>query len=256
MLPPPPAVNRVLTPVVEDLEPGELQIPSPLVVEDLEPRELQIPSPPVVEDLEPRELQIPSPPVVEDLEPGELQIPSPPPADYVDPPDMGGRPSTEQAARIVQFVQVVRKLALAFGKEMELNSDRFINTVSRSLPKRGSWGGNGWNTYEAFARSEEHCVEEYQRIQPSFDPRTMELPPISAADLSAMYKQFQEVYPDGQAEVLLEKYSEWTQLRTDETMASRQRQFDKICNNLRASVRVFFLFARICSKTSTDRCRQ
>jgi hypothetical protein len=195
MRPPPPAVNRVLTPVVEDLEPGEIRIPSP------------------------------------------------PPADYVDPLDLGGRPSTEQATRIVQFVQVVRKLALAFGKETDLNSDRFINAVARSLPKRGSRGGNGWNTYEAFARSEEHCVEEYQRIQPSFDPRTMELPPISAADLSAMYKQFQEVYPDGQAEVLLEKYSEWTQLGTDETMASRQRQFDKICNNLRASVRVFFLFA-------------
>jgi hypothetical protein len=181
--------------------------------------------------------------VVEDLELGELPIPSPAASDYNEDAlkDIGGRPTTEQATRLLQFVQVVRKLALAFGQVTNLHSDRFINAVVRSIPKKGTRGGNGWNTYESFARSKQHAVAEYQRILPSFDPDSMELPQLSNADLSAMYKKFQEAYSEGEAELILEKYAQLTLLEGEETLASRQRQFDRICNGLRGSVRVAFL---------------
>jgi hypothetical protein len=69
----------------------------------------------------------------------------------------------------------------------------------------------------------------------------MELPQLSNADLSAMYKKFQEAYSEGEAELILEKYAELTLLEGEETLASRQRQFDRICNGLQGSVRVAFL---------------
>lgn len=182
-------------------------------------------------------------PVVEDLESGEPPILSPAASDYNEDAlkDIGGQPTTEQAARLLQFVQVVHKLALAFGQATNLHSDRFINAVMHSIPKKGTRGGNGWNTYESFARSEQHAVAEYQRILLSFDPDSMELPQLSNADLSAMYKKFQEAYSEGEAELILEKYAELMLLEGEETLASRQRQFDRICNGLRGSVRVAFL---------------
>jgi hypothetical protein len=186
-------------------------------------------------------------PVIEESDLGEAQedlpMPPPPDSDYDEDAlakDVGGRPSIEQASRVVQFVQVVRDLALAFGQATGLHSDRFLSALVRSMPNRKGRAGNGWNIYEGFARSEEHAVEEYRRIEPTFDPTTMALPQLSTMDLSAMYKKFQEAYPEGEAEALLEKYAEWTQLGVDETMASRQRQFDRICKGLQASVRVLF----------------
>jgi hypothetical protein len=90
--------------------------------------------------------------VVEDLESGEPPILSPAASDYNEDAlkDIGGQPTTEQAAGLLQFVQVVRKLALAFGQATNLHSDRFINAVMHSIPKKGTRGGNGWNTYESF----------------------------------------------------------------------------------------------------------
>ncbi|KAJ7828172.1 hypothetical protein B0H13DRAFT_2437995 [Mycena leptocephala] len=245
MLPPPPAgyappiapptarrpPSAPLPPVIEDLEPGE-ELPIP----PSPPPIAQPAAPPTADHLP----SAPLPPVVEDLELGEeLPVPPPPPSDYDEDhleKDIGCQPTSAQAALLVQFVQVVRKLALAFGAESGLHSDRFLNAVLRSMPKRGARGVNGWNTYEAFARSEEHAVEEYQRIEPTFDPLTMDLPLLSTANLSAMYKKFQETFPDGQAEALLEKYAEWAQLGVDDTLASRQRQFNRICKGLQASI--------------------
>ncbi|KAJ7827068.1 hypothetical protein B0H13DRAFT_1917870 [Mycena leptocephala] len=106
-------------------------------------------------------------PVVEDLESGEPPILSPAASDYNEDTlkDIGGQPTTEQAARLLQFVQV-----------------------------------------------------------------------LSNADLSAMYKKFQEAYSEGEAELILEKYAELTLLEGEETLASRQRQFDRICNGLQGSI--------------------
>ncbi|KAJ7876972.1 hypothetical protein B0H13DRAFT_2547937 [Mycena leptocephala] len=158
-------------------------------------------------------------PVVEDLESGEPPIPSPAASDYNEDTlakDIGGRPTKEQATKLLQFVQVVRKLALTFGQAANLHSDRFINAVVCSIPKKGTRGGNGWSTYKCFARSQQHA--------------------LSNADLSAMYKKLQEAYPEGEAELILEKYAEWMLLEGEETLASRQRQFDRICNGLWVSI--------------------
>ncbi|KAJ7924773.1 hypothetical protein B0H13DRAFT_2315102 [Mycena leptocephala] len=178
-------------------------------------------------------------PVVEDLESGAPSIPSPVASDYNEDAlakDIGGRPTKEQAAKLLQFVQVVRKLALAFGQSANLHSDRFINAVACSIPKKGTRSGNGWNKYEAFARDEQHAVAEYKQINPSFDPKTMALPQLSNADVNAMWRKFQEAYPDSKAELILEKYAECVLLGGEETLASRQRHFDRICNGLRASI--------------------
>ncbi|KAJ7239176.1 hypothetical protein B0H12DRAFT_1075062 [Mycena haematopus] len=149
--------------------------------------------------------------------------------------DLGGRPSRTQATMLSDFVAAVRRLAQTYGTTTNLPPDRFLTAVVRSMSK-GSRGGNGWNTYESFARCDEHVITEYQRIRPDFDPDTMDMPSLSTADLSAMYKKFQEAYPDGEAESILEQYSELVLLQQDDTLASRQRQFDKICNGLRTSI--------------------
>jgi hypothetical protein len=154
--------------------------------------------------------------------------------------DVGGRPTSDQAGRLVQFVQAVRTLSIAFGQETGLEPERFITALTRSIPKKGSRSGNGWNLYQSFARSDRHAVEEYQRIAPDFDPITMELPVLTAFDLRDMYKKFQEDFPEGEAESILEAYSELAHLDHDETMASRQCQFERVCKSIRASV-CFFL---------------
>ncbi|KAJ7881224.1 hypothetical protein B0H13DRAFT_1891431 [Mycena leptocephala] len=150
--------------------------------------------------------------------------------------DVGGRPTSDQAGRLVQFVQAVHTLSIVFGQETGLEPERFITALTRSIPKKGSRSGNGWNLYQSFARSDRHAVEEYQRIAPDFDPITMELPMLTAFDLCDMYKKFQEDFPEGEAESILEAYSELAHLDHDETMASRQRQFEWVCKSIRASI--------------------
>jgi hypothetical protein len=87
--------------------------------------------------------------VVEDLESGAPLIPSPAASDYNEDAlakDIGGRPTKEQAAKLFQFVQVVRKLALAFGQSSNIHSDRFINAVARSKKKALGVGMGGTST--------------------------------------------------------------------------------------------------------------
>ncbi|KAJ7922223.1 hypothetical protein B0H13DRAFT_1865989 [Mycena leptocephala] len=130
----------------------------------------------------------------------------------------------------------VHTLSMAFGQETGLEPEHFITALTHSIPKKGSRSGNGWNMYQSFARSNRHAVEEYQHIAPDFDPITMELPVLTAVDLRDMYKKFQEDFPEGEAESILEAYSELAHLNHDETMASRQRQFERVCKSIRASI--------------------
>jgi hypothetical protein len=184
------------------------------------------------------------PPVAEDSEP-EFQMPSPPAGEGdAAVKDAGGRPTTDQAGRLVQFVQAVRSLAVAFGEECNLPLERFLTAIARSVTKKGKGSriGNGWNLYESFARSERHAIDEYMRIAPDFDPATMTLPQLTSVDLRDMYNKFQETFPDGEAETILEAYSEYAQLEQDETLASRQRQFDRVCSGLQLTVRFFIVF--------------
>ncbi|KAJ7801132.1 hypothetical protein B0H14DRAFT_3490004 [Mycena olivaceomarginata] len=149
--------------------------------------------------------------------------------------DFGGRPSKVQAASMAGFVQEVRSLAEKYSQENGLPAERYLAAVVRAADK-GSRGGNGWNTYQAFARSRRHAAAEYQRIAPDFDPHTMKLPRFTATDLSCMYRKFQEAYPDGEAETILGKYQQVAQGEQEDTLASRQRQFDRVCNSFRGSI--------------------
>jgi hypothetical protein len=142
-----------------------------------------------------------------------------------------------QAASMAGFVQEVRSLAEKYSQENGLPAERYLAAVVRAADK-GSRGGNGWNTYQAFARSRCHAAAEYQRIAPDFDRHTMKLPRFTATDLSCMYRKFQEAYPDGEAETILGKYQEVAQGEQEDTLASRQRQFDRVCNSFRGSVRI------------------
>ncbi|KAJ7739074.1 hypothetical protein DFH07DRAFT_983960 [Mycena maculata] len=126
--------------------------------------------------------------------------------------DVGGRPSKAQMASMAGFLEDVRELADTYSLESGLPVERYLTAAACAMSK-ASRGGNGWNIYQGFARSAEHAVAEYQHIRPDFDLATMDLPRFSAADLSAMYKRFQEDYPDGEADAVLEKYSELQKAR-------------------------------------------
>ncbi|KAJ7901433.1 hypothetical protein B0H13DRAFT_1883022 [Mycena leptocephala] len=144
-------------------------------------------------------------PVVEDLELGELPIPSPAASDYNEDAlkDIRGRPTTEQAARLLQFVQV--ELGVGMG-----------GTRTRV--------------------SREASSMRWQSIN-GYSPALILTPWNSpSSPTRMMYKKFQEAYSEGEAELILEKYAELMLLEGEETLASRQRQFDRICNGLRGSI--------------------
>jgi hypothetical protein len=100
---------------------------------------------------------------------------------------------------------------------------------------------NGWNAYQGFASSSAHRTEELRRIQPDYDPETTPFPTLSNAELSAMYKKFLEAFPEGEAEAVLAQFSLLSILQQDESMQDCQRQFQRICKGLRASVRHFHI---------------
>ncbi|KAJ7235173.1 hypothetical protein B0H12DRAFT_1076159 [Mycena haematopus] len=152
-----------------------------------------------------------------------------------DAKDVGGRPSKVQASLVEAFVKEVRLLAESYGKKGGLPPERFLTAFARSMSKGGR-SGNDWNAYQAFACSHTHCVEEYQRIHPDFDPTTMDIPQLTAGDLSQMYKKFLEAFPDGEAEIILEKHADLALLEQEESLASRQRHFDRVCSRIRSMI--------------------
>jgi hypothetical protein len=139
-------------------------------------------------------------------------------------------------AQLADFVKEAQQLAHSYAERSGLPPDRFLSTLMRSIPK-SPHTQNGWNAYQGFAASTAHRTEELRRIRPDYDPETTPFPTLSNTELSAMYKKFQEAFPEGEAEAVLAKFSLLSILQQDESMQDRQRQFQRICKGLRASVR-------------------
>lgn len=155
--------------------------------------------------------------------------------------DVGGRPNSDQVDLMSRFVKQTHKQAAEYAARCGLSPERFLAALMRAQPKAPRTQ-NGWNAYEGFAHTLEHRVKELRRIQPDYDPDTTPFPTLSGQEISAMYKLFQEAHPDGEAERILEKFSQVSMLEQEETMQDRQRQFQKICKSLRALVRRFCIY--------------
>ncbi|KAJ7722725.1 hypothetical protein DFH07DRAFT_783733 [Mycena maculata] len=160
-------------------------------------------------------------PVAEAAEPSSLLSPagSDFDADAVAAKDTGGRPSKEGAEGITLFTTAVHELAAAFSKKYSLSANRFLAA----------------NIYQRFARSSSHASVEYQHINPAFNPNTMDLPQLTVDNFRNMYAKFQKFYAE-EWEEILEQWGEMTHNEGDETLGGRQRLFDWVCKDLRASI--------------------
>ncbi|KAK6974536.1 hypothetical protein R3P38DRAFT_2811906 [Favolaschia claudopus] len=147
--------------------------------------------------------------------------------------DTGGRPSRDAISWRTDFLDSVQRLSKAFARDSGIPSERFM----KALGNHSAGGWNSWNVYQSFATDPEHAVREYQRIDPSFNGSYDKIPRLSSKQLSAMHSKFKTSYSQGgMGDIILRKYDEGVFLSKGETLASRQRAFEKQCGLFRTEL--------------------
>ncbi|KAK7064630.1 hypothetical protein R3P38DRAFT_3165654 [Favolaschia claudopus] len=152
--------------------------------------------------------------------------------------DSGGRLKSDHKMIIKECVTEVKQLMEVYRDTRNVPIERLNKALLDALSgaSRRS-GSNGWNTYQSFATDPRNAVNEYRRLDKTFTSRNVDdLPQFTGDMLRKMYALFKEALPEDHAKEALRAYQEMIDSEKKETLISRQRQFDKICEGLKSTV--------------------
>ncbi|KAK7062071.1 hypothetical protein R3P38DRAFT_2758376 [Favolaschia claudopus] len=151
--------------------------------------------------------------------------------------DSGGRLKNDQKAIIRECVTEVRQLLEVYRDTRKVPIERLNKALLDALSAASHRSGNGWNAYQAFATDPRNAVDEYRRFNEDFTSDDVDdLPQFTSEMLKNMYRLFKEAHPEGRAKEALRIYQEMAESEKKETLISRQRQFDKICEGFKSTM--------------------
>lgn len=158
--------------------------------------------------------------------------------------DSGGRPTNKKQEILDTHFETMFQTALSAARETGFTLSRVLKAFGqRHIAPTIGRSPNKWNGYQTYAnRTAGNRIQERKRIEPDYifdnksDPDT-EPPALTTEELQDSWKVFQQEYTAGVIEEILNSDKILGIIEGDETLAARQRKFDKIIENMRRMVR-------------------